>query len=484
MALTSYNFRKGVDVPVFEWMAFNPNITYHGCSMDSDGSRFIYMVNQFGTTGTTASTTQLWRYDTWTNGWQYIATLTSGNRGIDINYDNVRNVLWIIYGTALTEWRYFNLNTSQVTIAGLTTAGFTMSAAIATALPAAADYGASINMPGSVGLPTEYDSGIVATGSTSTNIIENTTDPTFHSLQVGLYIEFTSGTLSGQRRLITAVAANGYSLTCLAFGSSPSTGDAFKIVLPQATTSSASTTTLTLNSAGWTANMYANSDVEIVSGTGVGQRRRIASNTVDTLTLSSAVAGASRTGPWSVTPDATSVFVIKPSDDFVYYQPGSTNTNLYRIDIAATTLAWTTLAAVPGAVSSGGDLKHTKALNPFNLLQVRGNGTSNIYTYNIGTNAWTTQTTYWGSETIGTGACSISIYGKRRIMIFKESAQRVYIYNVVTGLLEPAGTIPYAAPSGYDGKRATYMKTPDGVEWIYWLRSGGQEFLRVPLEWL
>lgn len=486
MGLTSYNFRKGVDVPVFEWVAFSPSTTNHGCSMDSDGTRYIYMVNQSGTTSTTASTTQLWRYDTWSNGWQFMLTLTSGNRGVDINYDPVRNVIWIIYGAALTEWRYFNLNTSQITLAGLTTAAFTLSAAITTVLPAGADYGSSINMPGSVGLPDSYDSGIVAAGSTTTNIIENTTgsEATLHPLLAGLYIEFTSGALSGQRRLITAVATTGASLTCNAFGSAPAAGDAFKVVLPQLTATSATSTTVTVTSAGWTVNNYANNDVEIVSGTGAGQRRRIASNTADTLTLASAVAGATRTGAWTVTPDATSVFVIKPSDDFIYYQAGSTNTNLYRIDITATTLAWTTLAAVTGSVSGGGDLKHPKALNPFHLLQVRGNATANIYSYNTGTNAWTTQTTYWAGETITTGACSASVYGKRRLVVFKEAAQRVYIHHMVTGVLEPAGTIPYAAAGTYDGKRATYIKTPDGVEWIYWLRAGGQEFLRVPLEWL
>lgn len=487
MALTSYNFRKGVDIPVFEWMSFFPaGITYHGTSVDSDGVRYIYYAIQYGTTAVTASTTQLWRFDTWTNGWILLTTLTSGNRGIDINYDQSRNVLWIIYGAALTEWRYFNLNLSQVTVAGLTTAAFTLSTAITTVLPAGADYGASITVPNDTELVDQFDSGTAASGSTATNIIEDTTgsEATFHPMMVGLYIEFTSGTLNGQRRLITAVATNGASLTCSAFGSAPSAGDAFKVVLPRATASSATASTLTLTSAGWTVNLYANSDVEIVSGTGAGQRRRIASNTADTLTLAGAVAGAARTGNWSVTPDNTSVFVIKPSNDFIYYQPGSTNANLYRIDIEATTKAWTTLTAVTGAPSSGGDLKYPRAIAPFNLLQIRGNATNNVYYYNIGLNTWTTLTTYWGGETLTTGACTCMIYGKRRVMMFKEAAQRVLVYKMVTGDLEAGGTIPYAAPAGYDGKRAVYMKTPDGVEWVYWLRAGGQEFLRVPLEWL
>lgn len=485
MALTSYNFRKGVDVPSFEWLAFTPWLSYHGCGIDSDG-RYIYFAVQIGTTATSASTTQLWRFDTYTNGWQYMAALTNGNRGIDINYDASRNVLWIIYGSALTEWRYFNLNTTQVTVAGLTTAAWSLSTAITTVLPAGADYGASITVPNDTELVDQFDSGTVTAASNATTIVENissTGEGSFHPMMVGLYAEYTSGSLAGQRHVITAVNSP-TSITTLAFTGSPSAGDAFKIVLPRETANSATSTTIVSTGAGWVVNQYANSDVEIVSGTGAGQRRRIASNTSDTLTLAGAVAGASRTGPWSVTPSTDSVFVIKPSNDFIYYQPGTTNANLYRIDIEATTKSWTTLTAVTGAPGGAGDLKYPRAIAPFNLFQVRGNGTADMYYYNIGLNTWVTMAKLVGVETFTTGGTSAMIYGKRRIFLYKEASQRFLAYRMVDGLMEPAGTLPYAAAAAYDGKRAIYMKSPDGVEWIYYLRSGGQEFMRIPLEWL
>jgi hypothetical protein len=73
--------------------------------------------------------------------------------------------------------------------------------------------------------------------------------------------------------------------------------------------------------------------------------------------------------------------------------------------------------------------------------------------------------------------------GTGTVFINKEGSQRCYILNLMTGILEPAGFMPYAAPTAYGGHRAVYVKTPDGVMWIYLLRSSGQELFRVPLEW-
>ncbi len=52
----------------------------------------------------------------------------------------------------------------------------------------------------------------------------------------------------------------------------------------------------------WTDNIWTNYLVEITSGTGVGQALRIASNSVDTLTIN---------GLWSIIPDSTSTYAIR-----------------------------------------------------------------------------------------------------------------------------------------------------------------------------
>lgn len=74
------------------------------------------------------------------------------------------------------------------------------------------------------------------------------------------------------------------------------------------TATSAGASTLTDTSQSWTTNLYSGVYIEILSGTGIGQRRLIASNTADTVTLVEA---------WQTTPDSTSVYTIG-GIDFYY----------------------------------------------------------------------------------------------------------------------------------------------------------------------
>jgi len=115
---------------------------------------------------------------------------------------------------------------------------------------------------------------------------------------------------------------------------------------------------------------------------------------------------------------------------------------------------------------------------------LRGAGTATIYQYSIGLETWATPTVFVGSETFTTGATAAMLHGKRRIFIQKESSTRLYALNLVTGILEPFATQPYANPSAFEGKRARFLTTPDGVQWLYLLRGGGPEFFRVAVEWL
>lgn len=483
MPFTSYNFRKGIDVPNWEWLNQSQNTSQVGCGVTSDGVRYIYFAIQSGTTTAgQASTTQLWRYDCWTNGWQFLAGLTNSNQGIDIDLDPIRNVIWIIEGNATTAWRYFNLNATQITLAGLTTNAWSLSSAIATVLPANAAAGSSVLLPNDVELAATFDSGIAKTGSTTTSLIDDTTDPGFNAAMIGHYLEYTSGALAGNRRCITAINSASQ-LTTVAFGSAPAAGDSWQVVLPRETATSATSTTIARTGAGWPTNRYANADVEIVSGTGVGQRRRIASNDATTLTLSGLVTGNPRTGPWATTPDATSVFVIKTSSDFLYFQPGG-STALHRVDVVASTLSFSSLTAMPAATGSGGDLKHAKGLSAFSLIQVRGANANNIYIHDIGANSWGNLTHFPGPETFNTGATTLNIPGRRRMLAFISARLTAYVINIATGIWEPAPSLPFSAPGGVDGKRCAYIKTPDGAEFVYFLRASGQEFFRIPLEWL
>jgi hypothetical protein len=482
----NYNFSKGNDIPTWQWLPFFAGGApiYHGCDTDYDGKRYIYVVGQTGVTSTTASTTQLWRFDTWGHGWQWLATLTSGNRGASISYDDIRNVIIVIHGGALTSWQIFNLNATNVSICGVTCTPWTATT-MTPVLPAAAEYGATIVGLKTKAIPSHAEMGTVKTGTTTTTIIDTDTTTAFLDQMVGLQLKITSGTLTGQKRFITSVTDANTLVVGSAFASAPANGDGYTICPPDGTTTSATTSTLVDTSATWVVNQYSNSDVLITAGTGTGQKRRIATNTATTLTLAAAVPGNVNTGNWTTTPDATSTYKIVPSSDFLYYAPGTTGAGFYKIDLAtgSTASAWVTLTSSPAALGAGGNIMWPDAIGAFNMFCMRGGATATFYNYNIGLNSWTTPTVRCGVETFTTGASSTIWDGQRKVIIHKESSTRMYALNMATRELEVLGTLPYAAPSAYCGKRARVVTTEDGVQWLYMLRAGGAEFFRVPLEW-
>lgn len=99
-----------------------------------------------------------------------------------------------------------------------------------------------------------------------------------------------------------------------------------------------SATTIGKTGKTWTTNSFANYQVRIVSGTGIGQIRTITSNTATTLTVPT----------WTTTPDVTSVFCIESNDDFIYLL-GNNAVTMYRYSISGGT--WTTLS--PGVARAG-----------------------------------------------------------------------------------------------------------------------------------
>lgn len=476
----NYAFKRGIDVPSWHWLSpFPLGPSYTGTSCSYDGSRYIYWGVQY-TVSAGPGTCQLFRYDTWTNGWQLLATMASLGAGLEVEYDPIRNV---VYCTNLTTaWACFNLNTTSVTIANQACPAWAYTVMASAVLPATILAGASFIIPNELEVAAPIDTGTAFTGSTSTTFISSIND--FTPAMVGLAIRLTSGSFSGQRRTITAWTS-ATTVTTTAFGGSPANGDGFVLEMEEGTATSATTSTVTDTAKAWTVNQYANMDVLIVSGTGSGQRRRIASNTATVLTCTAAVTGNARTGVFSPTPDATSVYRIVPSSDFLYYFPGTAVSTFYRLDLVQTTgAAWSSaLATPPAAWGTGGNMFFAPE-SPYALTILRGAATSTVYNYNIGLNTFSTPTLFVGPvETFTTGASSAYLKQHRKVFINKEATQRCYILDLMTGILEPAGFMPYAASVAVDGKRAAYVKTSDGVMWVYLMRASGQEFFRVPLEW-
>jgi hypothetical protein len=399
-------------------------------------------------------------------------------------YDDIRNVVIVCHGSGLNSWQIFNLNTTAISICGISCPSWTATT-MTPVLPAVADYGATIATINPNAVPSIIENGTVKTGTTTTTMIDTDTSSAFCDQMIGLEFKITSGALSGQKRFITSVTDMNTLVVGTALGGTPAVGDAYTICLPEGTTTSGTTSTLVDSNATWTTNQYTNCDVVIKSGTGAGQKRRIASNTATTLTLATAVTGNSNTGNWTTIPDTTSVYVIQPSSDFLYYMSGSTGTGFYKIDLAtgSTAPTWTTLATLPATPSGGANIITPEKLGALNLVVMRGNGTATFYQYSVGLNSFSTLNMLCGAETFTTGASSVDWHGQRKILIQKEGAVRLYALNLATRQLEPFATMPYATPSSYDGHRMRVITNNDGSQWLYIQRAGGAEYFRVPLEW-
>jgi hypothetical protein len=95
------NLKKGIDLPVFQWLRFLPASSAAGACMCNDErgtDRFIYML---------LGATSFWRYDTWTDSYQQLAnppTLTFA-AGVAMTFDPSR-------GTAGYIWLFAPLNAS------------------------------------------------------------------------------------------------------------------------------------------------------------------------------------------------------------------------------------------------------------------------------------------------------------------------------------------------------------------------------------
>ena len=190
--------------------------------------------------------------------------------------------------------------------------------------------------------------------------------------------------------------------------------------------------TLTNSSKTWTVNQWANSQIRITVGTGIGQIRSIVSNTATVITTSA---------PWTTAPDATSQYVIEGNDNFIYAM-GNAAVALYRYDITANT--WSTLtptaarAAAPSVGMSGhwiygvtDDARWTNEndiINGRRIYSFRGGGSAALDYYDIGLNTWVSTISYApGIETFTTG--TKYVYAGNYLYIQKEATGRWFRYS-------------------------------------------------------
>jgi hypothetical protein len=129
---------------------------------------------------------------------------------------------------------------------------------------------------------------------------------------VGYWVYIFSGTAAGQLRQIASNTST--TLTWSSAGTAiDSTSRYFIIGFDAGTATEGTSTTITDSTKSWTVNRWVNYSVRILSGTGAGQIRPIASNTSTQITI---------VGTWTTNPDNTSVYTIQGDPDKVYIQLG------------------------------------------------------------------------------------------------------------------------------------------------------------------
>lgn len=242
-------------------------------------------------------------------------------------------------------------------------------------------------------------------------------------------------------------------------------------------------------------NQWANYQIRITGGTGKGQIRAISSNTAgasSVLTVASA---------WTVTPDATSTYVIEGNDDNLYLL-GNAAVTLYKYVISTNT--WSTIT--PGAARSGApgagmtadwidsvpDTTWTDGTygNHYSTTVVKQNGRY-IYSfrgsagnvldiYDIAANTWISGVAYGQqTEVFGGGSCSVDLSGQ--IYIQKDATGRIFKFDVANNVLEPFVLNPVPQGAAVTGDKmflTTLTESSVSINFLYTLGNTRAELTR------
>lgn len=244
------------------------------------------------------------------------------------------------------------------------------------------------------------------------------------------------------------------------------------------TVAAATSTTLVVNGLTGTGWNYTNFEVEIVSGTGVGQVRVISAGTTSTLTVATA---------WTTIPDSTSTYVIKGNRN-VLWLLGNGATKIYQFDIALNT--WTTITPTSergGAMVSGGTADVVKdnqdwivpvvasgnigGQNGRYIYSFRGNASS-LDIYDIALNTW--RAVSYGNangEWIWNASCAIA--DGKYVYIANGSSGRHFRFNTTTNSLEPWSFNIYPQSTATNGDKLLIVKYKSGNDTLTWLYSLG-----------
>jgi hypothetical protein len=235
------------------------------------------------------------------------------------------------------------------------------------------------------------------------------------------------------------------------------------------TATSATSTALVQTGKTWATGQWINSQVRITGGTGQGQIRTITANDATSVTVAA----------WTITPDATSTYVIEASDNFIYLL-GNNAVTMYRYDIAANT--WSTLspvaarAAAPGAGMSAhwvhssneeGWNNESAIMSGRYIYSFAGNAGAALHRYDIAGNTWATITYSPATETFTTG--SKYVLHNNLLYMQKEATGRWFVFDFARSQMDPWSTMLYPQGAALVGDTAFDVIYKDGATEIYYI---------------
>jgi hypothetical protein len=257
-------------------------------------------------------------------------------------------------------------------------------------------------------------------------------------LAAGQVVRITSNTATTLTFAAAATApTNGVSRYSIARGDTIGTLD-FGVA-----TGTQSTTTIQDTSKSWAVNIYAGRRVRILSSTGSPIEVIIASNTSNTLTVSTITAPTAGATQYAILEGNA-----KGTGTNANWAFGTTNAN-YR-----------------GRY----------------MFVSRGGGAYGFERIDLTTDRISAINTAPLTETLTTG--SMTAYdGQDRIYFHKDATQRVMYLDVVTGKVNGGSMYPYAAPTAIIGNRMEIIQTRDGLRYLWLNRASFAECYRCLLFW-
>ena len=465
------NNKYMLDRPMWEQLSFAPVTGIAGSCNCDDNRRFIYNYLQ-----TSATAAQFWRYDTWADCWQQLASpaTQTGTVGSIIYVESVGGQfggttygsVWLLIGNGAIAYFYkYDIATNSWAAMSIASVPANIGTDFSIVFPEPQLNNNEIGYHSGI-TRTITTSAVVATGATSISV-----NALPQALASGARLRF--GSFNVTLTADVAAGANVIPVVSLPYGLLADT----LIETPRG----GLVTVRNTAAAGATSV-----DVYPI-------RRALTNGSIFKVERYVVLTASAAANATSITVSAVNYSLESGATAYYYvhmYLVGNNATVMYRYSVSGN--AWATtnasavaIPAVTGSVGGGCTIKWLPSYAPDKLFIVRGNGTSNIYSYDLATNTFTTASFHPSTETFTTAsthtARSIGNKGYS-IISSKDATMRIYEYDPSLSRLHPKmNQWLYPTGAAVQGDRATCLRSPDEVEFYYLLLPSSAALVRCAL---